>query len=53
MGDDVSFLTHLMKDENDSYGAIEAIKYLSSANQLKLPVLSYETKMLEETLVII
>jgi NAD(P)H-dependent flavin oxidoreductase YrpB (nitropropane dioxygenase family) len=53
MGDDVSFLTHLMKDENDSYGAVEAIKYLSSANQLKLPVLSYETKMLEETLVII
>ncbi|MDE2030937.1 MAG: nitronate monooxygenase [Patescibacteria group bacterium] len=28
MGDDVSFLRYLMKDENDSYNASDAIKYL-------------------------
>jgi nitronate monooxygenase len=28
MGDDVSFLSHLMRDENDSYWAVDAIKYL-------------------------
>jgi nitronate monooxygenase len=30
MGDDVSFLHHLMKDENSSYRAIDAITYLLS-----------------------
>ena len=30
MGDDVSFLRHLMKDENDSYRATDAIAYLLS-----------------------
>lgn len=30
MGDDVSFLRHLMRDENDSYTATDAIAYLSS-----------------------
>ncbi|HQT92573.1 MAG TPA: nitronate monooxygenase [Candidatus Kryptobacter bacterium] len=30
MGDDVSFLRHLMQDENSSYGAAEAITYLLS-----------------------
>jgi NAD(P)H-dependent flavin oxidoreductase YrpB (nitropropane dioxygenase family) len=28
MGDDLSFLRHLMKDENDSYTAYDAIRYL-------------------------
>ena len=31
LGKDVSFLKLLMKDENDSYSAVDAIKYLSSA----------------------
>lgn len=30
MGDDVSFLRHLMRDENDSYSAADAIAYLLS-----------------------
>ena len=30
MGDDVSFLRHLMRDENDSYTATDAITYLLS-----------------------
>ncbi len=30
MGDDVSFLRHLMSEENDSYNAADAIAYLSS-----------------------
>jgi nitronate monooxygenase len=30
LGDDYSFLPHLMKDENDSYSARDAIKYLES-----------------------
>jgi NAD(P)H-dependent flavin oxidoreductase YrpB (nitropropane dioxygenase family) len=30
MGDDVSFLSHLMRDEHSSYGAIDAIAYLLS-----------------------
>ena len=33
MGDDVSFLRHLMKDENDSYKAIDAIAYLLQSPQ--------------------
>ena len=30
MGDDVSFLRHLLRDENDSYTAVEGIAYLLS-----------------------
>lgn len=30
MGDDVSFLRHLMQNENDSYGATDAVQYLLS-----------------------
>ncbi|HEY4505374.1 MAG TPA: nitronate monooxygenase [Candidatus Paceibacterota bacterium] len=30
LGDDASFLSHLMKDEDDSYTAVDAIRYLLS-----------------------
>ena len=33
LGDDVSFLRHLMRNETDSYGAVDAIKYLLSSEK--------------------
>ncbi|MFZ2049241.1 MAG: nitronate monooxygenase [Minisyncoccia bacterium] len=33
MGQDTSFLPHLMKDENDSYTAVDAIRYLLSSSR--------------------
>lgn len=48
MGDDVSFLPHLMRNENDVYGAEEAIKYLLIDLQTKKSEIIYENVTLEE-----
>jgi NAD(P)H-dependent flavin oxidoreductase YrpB (nitropropane dioxygenase family) len=53
MGDDVSFLSHLMCDENDSYWAVDAIKYLLTKLKIKNPEFSYKTAELEETLALL
>jgi NAD(P)H-dependent flavin oxidoreductase YrpB (nitropropane dioxygenase family) len=49
LGDDVSFLTHLMVDENDSYEAVDAIKYLLSKRQIKKSCPPLENAKLHET----
>jgi NAD(P)H-dependent flavin oxidoreductase YrpB (nitropropane dioxygenase family) len=50
MGDDVSFLSYLMSDENDSYGAVEAIEYLSAELLINNTDLTYEIAKFEENL---
>lgn len=48
MGDDVSFLPYLMSDENASYCAADAIKYLTSGQLTKKSALVYEALALED-----